>query len=68
MAIATRSSSLASRARELGVPVARKPQHIRWNELSTTDQDGAIAEPLTTEVARAERTRIYALLPARVPD
>lgn len=31
IAIATRSSSLASRARELGIPVARKPQHIRWD-------------------------------------
>jgi len=31
VAIATRSTSLASRARELEVPVARKPQHIRWD-------------------------------------
>lgn len=31
IAIATRSSALASRARSLGVPVARKPQHIRWD-------------------------------------
>ena len=31
IAIATRSSSLASRARELGLPVSRKPQHIRWD-------------------------------------
>ncbi|MEO8538846.1 MAG: baseplate J/gp47 family protein [bacterium] len=31
IAIATRSSALASRARELGVPVARKPQHVRWD-------------------------------------
>src|SRR5690606_21195862 len=31
VAVATRSSSLASRARGLGVPVARKPDHIRWD-------------------------------------
>lgn len=31
VAIATRSSSLASRARDLGVPVARRPEHIRWD-------------------------------------
>ena len=31
VAIATRSSSLASRARGLGVPVARRPDHIRWD-------------------------------------
>ena len=31
IAIATRSSSLGSRARELGLPVSRKPQHIRWD-------------------------------------
>lgn len=31
VAVATRNSSLASRARELGVPVARKPQHVRWD-------------------------------------
>jgi hypothetical protein len=31
IAIATRSGALASRARELGVPVARKPQHVRWD-------------------------------------
>jgi hypothetical protein len=31
VAIATRNGSLASRARELNVPVARKPQHIRWD-------------------------------------
>ena len=31
IAIATRSGSLASRARELNVPVARKPQSIRWD-------------------------------------
>jgi hypothetical protein len=31
IAIATRSGSLASRARELGVPVSRKPQDVRWD-------------------------------------
>ena len=31
IAFATRSASLASRARELGVPVARKPHHVRWD-------------------------------------
>ncbi len=31
IAVATRNASLASRARELGVPVARKPQHVRWD-------------------------------------
>jgi hypothetical protein len=31
IAIATGSGSLASRARELRVPVARRPQHIRWD-------------------------------------
>ncbi len=31
IAIATRSGSLSSRARELNVPVARKPQSIRWD-------------------------------------
>lgn len=31
VAIATRSSALSSRARELGIPVARKPHHIRWD-------------------------------------
>ena len=31
LAIATRSSSLASRARSLGVPVSRKPEHVRWD-------------------------------------
>lgn len=31
VAVATRNASLASRARELGVPVARKPQHVRWD-------------------------------------
>jgi len=31
VAIATRSSSLASRARQAGIPVARKPQHVRWD-------------------------------------
>ena len=31
IAIATRSSSLASRARSLGVPVARRPEHVRWD-------------------------------------
>lgn len=30
-AIATRNAALASRARELGIPVARKPQHVRWD-------------------------------------
>lgn len=31
VAIATRSSSLAARARQAGIPVARKPQHVRWD-------------------------------------
>lgn len=31
IAIATRSGALSSRARELNVPVARKPQGIRWD-------------------------------------
>ncbi|MGE0601862.1 MAG: baseplate J/gp47 family protein [Dehalococcoidia bacterium] len=31
IAIATRSGALSSRARELNVPVARKPQSIRWD-------------------------------------
>lgn len=31
IAIATRSSALASRARELNVPVSRKPQQVRWD-------------------------------------
>lgn len=30
VAIATRSSSLSARAREMGVPVARRPENIRW--------------------------------------
>ncbi len=31
IAIATRNAALASRARELGVPVAGKPHHVRWD-------------------------------------
>ncbi|MFN0093394.1 MAG: baseplate J/gp47 family protein [Dehalococcoidia bacterium] len=31
VAIATRSGALANRARQTGVPVARKPQHVRWD-------------------------------------
>lgn len=31
VAIATRSSSLASRARQVGVPVARRPEQVRWD-------------------------------------
>lgn len=31
VAIATRNAALASRARELGLPVARKPHHVRWD-------------------------------------
>lgn len=31
VAIATRSSSLASRARQIGVPVSRRPEHVRWD-------------------------------------
>ncbi|MFN8618564.1 MAG: baseplate J/gp47 family protein [Dehalococcoidia bacterium] len=31
VAVATRNASLGSRARELGIPVARKPHQIRWD-------------------------------------
>lgn len=31
VAIATRSSSLASRARQIGVPVSRRPDTVRWD-------------------------------------
>ena len=31
VAIATRSSSLASRARQVGVPVSRRPESVRWD-------------------------------------
>jgi hypothetical protein len=31
VAIATSSVSLSSRARQVGIPVARKPQHVRWD-------------------------------------
>lgn len=31
LAIATRSRSLANRARQVGLPVARRPEHIRWD-------------------------------------
>ncbi len=31
IAIATRSSGLASRARQIGLPTARRPEHIRWD-------------------------------------
>ena len=31
LAIATRSRSLANRARQAGLPVARRPEHIRWD-------------------------------------
>ncbi len=31
VAIATRSGALANRARMTGIPVARKPEHVRWD-------------------------------------
>ncbi len=31
IAIATRSRSLAARARQAGIPVSRRPEHVRWD-------------------------------------
>ncbi|MCC7365838.1 MAG: baseplate J/gp47 family protein [Dehalococcoidia bacterium] len=31
VAIATRSMALANRARQVGIPVARRPEHVRWD-------------------------------------
>jgi len=31
IAIATRSGALANRARQIGIPVARRPEHVRWD-------------------------------------
>ncbi len=31
LAVATRSSSLSTRARQLGIPVSRRPENVRWD-------------------------------------